>query len=117
MSQTARQPDARREPPTESDAPSLLSIEEIQQDPLLASFITSADKAMAGLGYTEHGFRHANLTARIAFNVLSRLGMDATNQQLGRADFFCADGFARGESAAAARQFRTASRTCRGVAL
>ena len=76
MSQTARQPDARREPPTESDAPSLLSIEEIQQDPLLASFITSADKAMAGLGYTEHGFRHANLTARIAFNVLSRLGME-----------------------------------------
>jgi metal-dependent HD superfamily phosphatase/phosphodiesterase len=75
VSQTARQPDAR-EPSTESVAPSLLSIEEIQQDPLLASFITSADKAMAGLGYTEHGFRHANLTARIAFNVLSRLGME-----------------------------------------
>ena len=75
MSQTARQPDAR-EPSIESDAPSLLSIEEIQQEPLLASFITSADKAMAGLGYTEHGFRHANLTARIAFNVLSRLGME-----------------------------------------
>lgn len=56
--------------------PSLLSIEEIQQEPLLAAFITSADKAMAGLGYTEHGFRHANLTARIAFNVLSRLGME-----------------------------------------
>ena len=76
MSQTARQPDAPREPSTESDAPSLLSIEEIQQEPLLSSFITSADKAMAGLGYTEHGFRHANLTARIAFNVLSRLGME-----------------------------------------
>jgi len=75
VSQTARQPDAR-EPSIESDAPSLLSIEEIQQEPLLASFITSADKAMAGLGYTEHGFRHANLTARIAFNVLSRLGME-----------------------------------------
>jgi len=76
VSQTARQPDAPREPSTGSDAPSLLSIEEIQQEPLLSSFITSADKAMAGLGYTEHGFRHANLTARIAFNVLSRLGME-----------------------------------------
>jgi uncharacterized protein len=76
VSQIARQPDAPREPSTESDAPSLLSIEEIQQEPLLSSFITSADKAMAGLGYTEHGFRHANLTARIAFNVLSRLGME-----------------------------------------
>jgi len=28
---------------------------------------------MKGLGYTEHGFRHANLTARIAFNLLTRL--------------------------------------------
>ena len=38
------------------------------------SFITAADRVMEGLGYTEHGFRHANLTARIAFNVLSRPG-------------------------------------------
>ena len=76
MSQTARHPETGREPPSESAAAPLLSIEEIQQEPLLSAFITSADKAMAGLGFTEHGFRHANLTARIAFNVLSRLGME-----------------------------------------
>jgi metal-dependent HD superfamily phosphatase/phosphodiesterase len=53
--------------------PPLITIEEIQHDPVISAFITSADRVMEGLGYTEHGFRHANLTARIAFNVLSRL--------------------------------------------
>ena len=38
---------------------------------------------MEGLGYTEHGFRHANLTARISFNVLSRAGFDAHTAGLG----------------------------------
>lgn len=38
---------------------------------------------MEGLGFTEHGFRHANLTARIAFNVLSRLGFDERISGLG----------------------------------
>jgi hypothetical protein len=38
---------------------------------------------MEGLGYTEHGFRHANLTARIAFNVLSRAGFDEHIANLG----------------------------------
>ena len=52
----------------------------IQDDPELSSFITAADRVMEGLGYTEHGFRHANLTARIAFNVLSRAGFDSTRR-------------------------------------
>ena len=29
---------------------------------------------MEAMGYTEHGFRHANLVANIAYQVLSRLG-------------------------------------------
>jgi metal-dependent HD superfamily phosphatase/phosphodiesterase len=50
------------------------SVEDIQRDPELSLFIASADRVMEGLGFTEHGFRHANLVGRIAFNVLSRLG-------------------------------------------
>jgi metal-dependent HD superfamily phosphatase/phosphodiesterase len=77
VSQPARQPETGREPSNDTGAAtSLITFEEIQQEPLLSTFIASADKAMAGLGYTEHGFRHANLTARIAFNVLSRLGRE-----------------------------------------
>jgi uncharacterized protein len=53
-----------------------LTLEDVQKDPSISAFITGADRVMEGLGFTEHGFRHANLTARIAFNVLSRLGFD-----------------------------------------
>lgn len=53
-----------------------LSFEQIQADPELSSFISAADRVMEGMGYTEHGFRHANLTARIAYNVLHRAGFD-----------------------------------------
>jgi uncharacterized protein len=50
-----------------------LTLEDIQQDPVISAYITQADRVMDGLGFTEHGFRHANLTARIAFNVMKRL--------------------------------------------
>ena len=53
-----------------------LTLEHIQQDPVISAYITQADRVMDGLGFTEHGFRHANLTAKIAFNVMSRLGFD-----------------------------------------
>ncbi|MET0801631.1 MAG: phosphohydrolase, partial [Actinomycetota bacterium] len=52
------------------------------QDEELSSFISAADRVMEGLGYTEHGFRHANLTARIAFNVLSRVGFETHTANL-----------------------------------
>ena len=82
MSQTARKPEVAPEPPRAAETP-LITLEEIQQDPLFSTFITSADRVMEALGYTEHGFRHANLTGRIAFNVLSRLGHDRPEANLG----------------------------------
>ena len=75
MSQAARKPEVAPEPPRATETP-LISLEEIQQDRLFSTFIASADRVMEALGYTEHGFRHANLAGRIAFNVLSRLGME-----------------------------------------
>jgi metal-dependent HD superfamily phosphatase/phosphodiesterase len=57
-------------------------MEEIQQDPSINTFIASADKVMEGLGYTEHGYRHANLTSRIAYNVMARLGNEGRMAQL-----------------------------------
>ncbi len=53
-----------------------ITLELVQEDPELSSFISAADRVMEGLGYTEHGFRHANLTARIAYNLLTRAGFD-----------------------------------------
>jgi metal-dependent HD superfamily phosphatase/phosphodiesterase len=60
-----------------------LTLEDIKQDPVLSSYITAADRVMDGLGFTEHGFRHANLTAKIAYNVLARLSFDEHDAQLG----------------------------------
>ena len=56
--------------------PSLFTLGVVQKDPELSAFISAADRVMEALGFTEHGFRHANLTARIAFNVLTRAGFD-----------------------------------------
>ena len=69
------------ETPVEPASP--LSLDDVQKDPAISAFIASADRVMEGLGFTEHGFRHANLTARIAFNLLSRLGFDARTAELG----------------------------------
>jgi metal-dependent HD superfamily phosphatase/phosphodiesterase len=53
-----------------------VTLEMVRDNPELSGFISAADRVMEGLGYTEHGFRHANLVARISFNVLTRLGYD-----------------------------------------
>jgi metal-dependent HD superfamily phosphatase/phosphodiesterase len=60
----------KEEAPTSADS---LTLVDIQDDPVISSYITQADRVMDGLGFTEHGFRHANLSGKIAFNVLSRL--------------------------------------------
>jgi len=70
------------EPAEEASQPEGITLEVVQQDEELSSFIAAADRVMEGLGYTEHGFRHANLTARIAFNVLTRAGFDTHTANL-----------------------------------
>jgi len=53
---------------------STVTLEDVQNNEELSLYIASADRVMEAMGYTEHGFRHANLVANIAFQVLSRLG-------------------------------------------
>jgi metal-dependent HD superfamily phosphatase/phosphodiesterase len=59
--------------PAGEPAPSI-TLETVQADPELSLYIVSADRVMEAIGYTEHGFRHANLVAKIAYQVLARLG-------------------------------------------
>jgi metal-dependent HD superfamily phosphatase/phosphodiesterase len=47
------------------------------------TFIALADRYLGELGYTEHGFRHAGLVSKIAFNVLHRLDFDDRMAELG----------------------------------
>jgi uncharacterized protein len=48
----------------------------LQQDPVISAFIKLSDQFLGAQGFTEHGFRHANLVGRIAHNVLHHLGAD-----------------------------------------
>jgi hypothetical protein len=82
VSQPARQRSTAGRPAPATEEPAPISLEEVQQEAPLSTFIAAADRVMEGLGYTEHGFRHANLTSRIAFNVLSRLGHDGRTAEL-----------------------------------
>ena len=59
-------------PPTGPDVASV-TLEDVQANEELSRFIASADRVMDAMGFTEHGFRHANLVARISYQVLSRL--------------------------------------------
>jgi uncharacterized protein len=71
----------KKEAAPQSPAASL-TLEDIQEDPVLSAYIAQADRVMDGLGFTEHGFRHANLTAKIAYNVMTRLGFDEQDATL-----------------------------------
>src|SRR5262249_49777438 len=77
--QVARRPDpdgASGASGTDGDVAALLTLEEVPHDRTVSGLISAADRVMEGLGFTEHGFRHATLVARIAFNLLHRLGFD-----------------------------------------
>jgi uncharacterized protein len=60
-------------------------LEQIRKHERTSTFIVAADEFLASQGFTEHGFRHANLVGHIAFNVLTHLGHDDHTAELGAA--------------------------------
>lgn len=59
-----------------------VTLEDVKRDPEVDAYIGKANEYTGIIGYTEHGLRHANLTANIAVNVLRRLGFDDRTVQL-----------------------------------
>lgn len=57
-------------------------IKEVKNDSEVIAFIARADKVMEEIGYTEHGYRHADLVSKIAFNILDRLGYSKREAEL-----------------------------------
>jgi metal-dependent HD superfamily phosphatase/phosphodiesterase len=51
-------------------------LDDVAGNKVVQTYLALADQFTAQLGYTEHGFRHANLVGHIAFNILDRLGHD-----------------------------------------
>jgi metal-dependent HD superfamily phosphatase/phosphodiesterase len=62
------------QPATSDETRASVLLDDVRDDPELSLFIASADRVTEGMGFTEHGFRHANLVAQIAPQVLARLG-------------------------------------------
>lgn len=59
---------------TESKASSLVTYEALREDAEVREMIAAADREMASIGYTEHGMRHAIITAGNAAMILTELG-------------------------------------------
>lgn len=59
-----------------------ITIKEVKNDSDVIAFIARADKVMEEIGYTEHGYRHADLVSKIAFNILNRLGYSQREAEL-----------------------------------
>lgn len=59
-----------------------LTLSEVAANPYVDSYIRRADDCLAAMGYTEHGLRHAHLTAKIARNILTRLGSPVRDREL-----------------------------------
>lgn len=57
-------------------------LDALKKDPEVEAFIDKANEYTGAIGYTEHGSRHANLTASIAYNTLKRLGVEERAAQL-----------------------------------
>lgn len=62
--------------------PQVITLDALKKDPEVEAFIDKANEYTGAIGYTEHGSRHANLTANIAFNTLKRLGLEERETQL-----------------------------------
>jgi metal-dependent HD superfamily phosphatase/phosphodiesterase len=51
-------------------------LDQVAGNRVIQTYVALADQFTGQIGYTEHGFRHANLVGHIAFNILDRLGYD-----------------------------------------
>jgi putative nucleotidyltransferase with HDIG domain len=61
-----------------------VTLDDVHRNPELSLYIASADRVMDAMGYTEHGFRHAHLVGKIAYQVLHRLGFPERDAELAR---------------------------------
>lgn len=52
----------------------LVTVEDVKRHPKVEAYLKKADEHMKAIGYTEHGFRHANIVSKAAGEILRDLG-------------------------------------------
>lgn len=60
----------------------VVDVAKLEKSPKVRAYIQAADDFLAALGYTEHGFRHAGFVAKVARDVLLKLGHDGRTAEL-----------------------------------
>ncbi len=73
------------EPPAPAPSPTVwrrVTIADVVASPDVKAMIEVADEYLGAIGYTEHGFRHANLVSHIAGNIMRRLGFEERQVEL-----------------------------------
>ena len=61
-----------------------LTFDDIRHDPSVKALIEAGNEALGVLGFTDHGYAHAGLTARVAGDILQTLGYDERTCELAR---------------------------------
>lgn len=51
-----------------------VTLRDVKENPIVASFIHAANEYLGVIGYTEHGFRHTSIVSELAGNILRHLG-------------------------------------------
>lgn len=61
---------------------SQISLIDVKRDERVRVYIEKANEAMAAIGYTEHGFRHAGIVAGMAQGIPRQLGLSVRDSEL-----------------------------------
>jgi metal-dependent HD superfamily phosphatase/phosphodiesterase len=59
-----------------------ITIDDVKKNPSVTALVEKADNVLGEIGYTEHGKRHSSLAAKIAYNIMIRLGKGERRAQL-----------------------------------
>ena len=59
-----------------------ITLEDVKAREDIQTYLGRADRNMEAIGYTEHGFRHADLVARRARSIMEELGRDPREAEL-----------------------------------
>ncbi|RDV82992.1 HD domain-containing protein [Ammonifex thiophilus] len=60
----------------------VVTLQDVKRNPVVETFIRKGNQFLGEMGYTEHSFRHVNLVATIARNILERLNYPPREAEL-----------------------------------
>lgn len=60
----------------------MITINDVKKNKSVTALVEKSDEVLGEIGYTEHGKRHCSLAAKIAYNIMIRLGKGERKAQL-----------------------------------